>query len=250
MIQQEYKPLIECVLENIRRYFGKRLVAVYLHGSIEKGDAIPGISDLDLMVIIDEKQTMQDDTWLKAFCGKLCVEYVSLIEEAHISLMSSQELAENPFASFALRYNASLIEGTDIAGCIDADMATRYMPDKWMAKRRLQFARNCFDEALAGKTPACTGPLPADSRYISRKFARYFVVVEGAYFLMTKNAFTSFHKDTVLEQLRRHTNGYEETLDAVQGVLNNPEDVELAPQRLLEKIKPMVFWLFEEIERA
>ena len=49
-----------------RDYFGKRLAACYLHGSIAMGDAIAGISDLDYYVVLSESLTEEDPHGCKA----------------------------------------------------------------------------------------------------------------------------------------------------------------------------------------
>lgn len=56
-MQQEFIPLVEDVECRCQTYFADRLTAAYFHGSIDKHDAVLGISDLDYFLIIaDELQ--------------------------------------------------------------------------------------------------------------------------------------------------------------------------------------------------
>ncbi len=51
------------VVERCQLYFGHRLVALYLRGSLAYGTAIVGMSDLDMFVIVADALTEDDQTW-------------------------------------------------------------------------------------------------------------------------------------------------------------------------------------------
>ena len=46
-MQKEFIPLVEDMVRLSEHYFRRRLVAIYLHGSVAMGDAVPYVSDLD-----------------------------------------------------------------------------------------------------------------------------------------------------------------------------------------------------------
>ena len=247
MIQQEFRVLVEQAVYKCQEYLSERFLAAYLHGSIEKGDAVARVSDLDLFVIVSHWNADEDDPWLHKLVHELPRQY-DVIDEAHITIATIDSLTEDRFARFALKYNAKLIAGEDFAAQIDQTIGEGYLPDKRLAQSRIGFARRCFDEALAGKDPACTGPLPMDTRYAARKLARYFVVIEGAYFLMSRDSFDSFDKERVLTSLRSVTNGFDDALDLVQKVLLDPIAANVSHDELLKHIRPLVLWMFDQIE--
>jgi len=228
MIQPEYRDLVDDVLKAAREWLGQRFLAAYLHGSVEKGDAVPGVSDLDLAIIVSQSDREADVAWLGELCALLERRY-PVIVEAHITLTELDELRENRFARFAYAVNASLIAGEDAAAALNDADAQRYLPDKRMAKMRLGFAKQCFEEALAGKTPACTGPLPENVHDAARKLARYFVVIEGAYFLMARGRFQSLYVDDVLKQLVEEAGAFAEEIELARRVIVQSADADIVP---------------------
>lgn len=249
MIQPEYRNLVDEALGAAREWLGRRFLAAYLHGSVEKGDAVPGVSDLDLAIVVSQSDREADGAWLRELCASLEQRY-PVIDEAHITLTALNELKENRFARFAYMVNASLIAGEDVAAALNDADAQRYLPDKRMAKMRLGFAKQCFEDALAGKTPACTGALPENACDAARKLARYFVVIEGAYFLMARGRFQSFDADGVVRLLSEEAGMFTEEIELARRVLVNSSAAGIDPKTLLSRIEPLVRWMFEEIEKA
>lgn len=49
--QKEFQPLVDKAIMRVREYFGERFLASYLHGSLNYGDAIPNISDMDCYTV-------------------------------------------------------------------------------------------------------------------------------------------------------------------------------------------------------
>ena len=175
-MQSEFKPIVEKLEYYCRTYFGKRLLAAYLHGSIAKGDAVSGISDLDYFLIISDVLTENDEVWIRETTAELEKQY-SVVEEVHLAVHTVEVLKSDRFALFTLKYNATLRMGIDITEIPALSGCEIYAPDKYMAKSRLAFAKKCYEDALEGKQPACTGEIPSNTYYAARKFARYFVVI-------------------------------------------------------------------------
>lgn len=247
-MQDEFRPLLEKVAALCQEYFGSRLIAGYLHGSILYGDAIPGVSDLDYMLVLSAL-TDADLTWLRETAHALEAQYPAA-GEVHLSPMTMEDLRGQSFARFALAHNAALHMGQDALAILAADSVTVPSPDAAFAKGRLDFARRCFQQALDNQTPDCTGPLPTENCYILRKFARYFVVIEGAYFLMCKGKFHSFRSADVLPRLRECFPQHQDTLHLTQMILNNPKAYDLLPTDYLRQIKSLVAEMFSAIERT
>ena len=149
-LQPAFLNLVNASLCAAKAAFGERLCAFYLHGSVAMGDAIPGLSDLDALLILRDAVTDADRTQQSELQASLQARF-PVAEEVHLNVMSAGDLAQNSFACFALKYNATLLYGSDVTGALPCPA-----PDKEMAKSRLAFARQCFDEALRGEQPACT----------------------------------------------------------------------------------------------
>lgn len=248
-IQEPFRLLVDSIVSECIKYLGSNCVAIYLHGSIFYGDAIEGVSDLDSCLIISEPLTKDEKTCLWE-CAEMLQMRFPVAEEVHISTYTENDLKSDKFTRFILKYNAGLIYGEDIVNEIDGIVEDRLIPDKKTAKVRLDFAKNCFQDALAGKQPACTGKLPENTFYAARKFVRYFVVIEGAYWLMTLNRFQSFRKEDVLQGLWENTTGFESILALSETVLVDPLSAGVAHEDVLKKIRPIVEWMFREIETA
>ena len=116
-----------------RDYFGKRLAACYLHGSIAMGDAIAGISDLDYYVVLSESLTEEDCTWLCNTKEQLEGRY-AICPEVHLAVCTVDELKGNSFARFALKYNAQRMSGADVLSSLENDGYPVPLPDAAMAK--------------------------------------------------------------------------------------------------------------------
>lgn len=230
-------------------YFVERLLAIYLHGSIAMGDAVPYVSDLDCYIVISGELADEDKRYLEQLESRLQQKY-PVINGVHLSAHSVRVLREDQFARFVLRYNAVLYWGNDIVKELEKDGAERLEPNVETAKGRLAFARRCFAQALNHEQPLCTGKIPAEPCYAARKYARYFVIVEGAYFLMSQNQFESFKKEDVLYRLYQCADGFEEELDMACEILKSPKSAGITPEEFLKRIRLFVEWMFERIEKA
>jgi predicted nucleotidyltransferase len=55
-----FVPVVEAAREGVTRTFGARMHSAYLYGSIPRGSATPGVSDLDMMVALHDEPTDAD----------------------------------------------------------------------------------------------------------------------------------------------------------------------------------------------
>ena len=248
-MQKEFSPIVEELENQCQIYFAERLVSAYLHGSIDKEDALPGVSDLDYFLIISDNLTEDDEIWVRKLEDILQSRY-NIVDEVHLAVHAAEDLRANHFAIFTLKYNATLRLGTDITEIFALDENEIYRPDKELAKSRLIFAKKCFSEALNNLQPACTGELPNNTYYAVRKFARYFVIIEGAYFLMSLGEFHSFDKKDVMLGLRENCKGFENFFDVADMVLSDPIKAGIAQEDFLRQARPFMEWIFEQIAVA
>ena len=249
MIQAEFKAVIQTMITKCENYFQNRLVAIYLNGSIHNNEAVMGVSDIDAWVIIGEKLNDIDKNWVEENEKHLDTNF-DVVKGVHFNLTSISQFKENTFARFALKYNASLIYGKDIIKEIENAGAVKFLPNKAMAKGRLDFAIKCFEDALTGRCPACLDEIPTNTYFASRKFARYFIIVEGVYFLMSKGVFETYKKERVLEQLKMYATDYSEILDISHSVLENSIETNIKHTDYIQIIKPFVEWMFDEVQKA
>lgn len=59
-VQADFVPVVEAARAHITATFGARLYGAYLYGSIPRGTARPGVSDLDLLVVLHDEPTAAD----------------------------------------------------------------------------------------------------------------------------------------------------------------------------------------------
>ncbi len=246
-MQELFRPLVEAVQEKIPAAFGSRCLASYLHGSIRVGDAVPGVSDLDYMFILSDGPTEADQVWLRE-TERLLQKRYPVVAQVHLSPLSVVDLQDNAFARFALRYNAMRLHGEDVLASLEAAGIPTPAPDAAFAKGRLGFARACLEQALAGQEPDCTGPLPVGDAWVARKYARYFVVIEGAYFLMAQGLFRSFEVTEVMPALYAVCQDFREQLCITARVLEDPAGTDSHAYLLI--IAPLVAWMHQQIEKA
>ena len=64
-IQDEWKPMINEVVEVYKKQFGNNLKNVYIRGSVAKGEAIKNISDLDTFAYVDLEKEDIVKNWAK-----------------------------------------------------------------------------------------------------------------------------------------------------------------------------------------
>lgn len=248
-MQEAFRPVVEALESECRAHFGQRICSAYLHGSVEKDDAVCGLSDLDYFLILHDN--VQAEDWLdsRAMAIRLEKQY-DAVDEIHLSLQSLSEMRQDPFTRFVLTYHASLRMGVQVETALGDVQRECFCPDQHLAKWRLAFARQCFAEALSGRQPACTGVLPANSNDCARKMARYFIVTEGAYFLMARGLFEGFGKQQVLPRLRESAPMFGAAIDLAEQVLYDHVGARVGHRELLDAIAPFVHWMFDEIERA
>ncbi len=245
-MQKEFRPLVDNAIRSVKEYFGERFLAAYLHGSLNYGDAVPNISDMDCYIVIRDNLSDIDKKWISDTENNLQNKY-PIINGIHLSTHALEEVKKDAYTRFMLKYNSSLYDGVDIVEFFDTEEFGAIKPNKKLAKSRLKFAKQCFADALDGRQPECTGELPENTYYIARKFARYFIIIEGAYWLMSINKFNSFKKEQVLKDLRENCSEFSDVLDLTEKVLLSPVETKISHEEFLDEIRPFMLMMFESI---
>jgi hypothetical protein len=176
---------IERGLHEARGYFGDRLAAVYVRGSLHRGEAVPGVSDIDALLLVEDAPTPADEAWRREANGRLQAQsplnrwgWLPLAQSA--SRVTDGGPAARAWV-YLLRYDATLLAGRDIAAGSpipppDAVWAAGAFEAPWDVARH------------AAGLPGGPGheenvaifPLPADPARRLRKLAR-LAVLGGAY---------------------------------------------------------------------
>ena len=79
-IHPRWQPLLAGLIESACSYWGEALLAVYLLGSIGRGQEQIGSSDLDLELVIDHKATDAEKAWAEALSEQTLAEWPDLLK--------------------------------------------------------------------------------------------------------------------------------------------------------------------------
>ena len=248
-LQEGFRELVLAAREACIGRFGPRLMASYVAGSVARGEAWPGASDLDWFAFLVEAPTAADRAWRRRMQASLQRRFL-VADEVHLNVYPAAKLAAEPFWRFILRYNALRVCGPDLLGRLERRGIAVPKPDAALAKGRLPFVRSCLAEALAGRRIPALADLPADPALATRKLVRNFVIVEGAHYLMAAGAFETFAADGVLRGLRRAAPQWADLCDSAERILADPYEAAVSPGRFLKQVRPFVEWQIAEIESA
>ena len=249
MIQPEFDGLVRAADEVCRNRFGGRLAATYVAGSVALGEAWPGASDLDWFVFLQGQPTHADKAWRRRTQKRLEADF-AVASEVHLNVFSRERLSRESFWRFILRYNAHRVRGGNLVAALGREGVPTPRPSRKLAKARLPFIRQCLSEALAGRSPPSLAELPADSFLASRKLARNFVIVEGAFVLMCQGAFRSFKQEVVLQGLRNTARQWRPLLRKTEAILTDPYQAGIAPESLMAEVRPFMNWAIALTEEA
>ena len=248
-IQKEFAALVAATDGVCRRRFGNRLAAAYVAGSVARGEAWPGASDLDWFVFLHEEPTTLDKAWRRRRQRALQARF-RVAGEVHLNVNSVERLRRESFWRFILRYNALRIRGSSVLAQLERQGHRVPRPGRELAKSRLPFVRQCLSEALAGRCPPAFAEMPSDPFLATRKLARNFVIVEGAYVLMCRGAFKSFGQGAVLHGLRRVRPSISGLLDTTAAILADPYQAKVKPKAFMRQVRSFVEWAVQWIEEV
>lgn len=91
-VQEKWKPVLDDVVEVYKKHFGDKLINVYVRGSVPKGQAVEGVSDLDSFAYVDLNDKEIENGWQSESRKKLKEKY-PFVEDFEIH---AESLPENP----------------------------------------------------------------------------------------------------------------------------------------------------------
>ncbi|MFI9363862.1 nucleotidyltransferase [Kitasatospora sp. NPDC053057] len=180
-VPAEFAPVVDAARERIATAFGPaRLHSAYLYGSIPRGTAIPGVSDLDLLLALHREPTPDDHAEADALEATLDSAFPQ-IKGVGVLLFGTDTLL-----SELERYDLGWFVAclcTPLLGEDLAEQLPRYRPTSLLARETngdLALALPRWRERLAAATPNSAAPdaiapdadLAALSRAVSRRLVR------------------------------------------------------------------------------
>jgi uncharacterized protein len=115
-VQPEYRGLPDAVADLLAGEFGSRLHSAYLYGSVVRGNAVPGRSDIDVLAVLQAAPTDEDQGRADRV-ERALVERFPVLSSARIGLTHLQEVrspAQRYGLQVFLRELAVCIRGDDL----------------------------------------------------------------------------------------------------------------------------------------
>ena len=161
---------VDAARDLITRTFGPRLHSAYLYGSIPRGTAVPGASDLDLSVVLREEPTAGDRADAKAVEAALDqafpqVNGVGIVMASARSVLSDLERYDGGFFVACL---CTPLAGPDLAGQLPCYRPTGLLARETNSDLALVLPR-WRAQAAEAATDADRRTL---SRYVGRRLTR------------------------------------------------------------------------------
>jgi hypothetical protein len=88
-IQEEWKPVVNELIETYKGHWGEKLKNVYIRGSVAKGEAVKGVSDIDSFCYVDLPKDSITTDWEEEAEGKV---------EEKFPFIEGAELMSRPLA--------------------------------------------------------------------------------------------------------------------------------------------------------
>lgn len=159
-VQAEFREVVPSYVEGVRSLFGDDLDSVYLYGSIPRGTARVGLSDLDGQVLLTRPPTQADEDALEGLERRLGAAYpqVSVVEILLDSRAALVDPAERHDGGFHVRVLCTPFWGPDAGAEVaphrpDLDLARGVQGD-WRGalerlRRRLDALPSASEDAAA-----------------------------------------------------------------------------------------------------
>ncbi|MER5932739.1 nucleotidyltransferase domain-containing protein [Streptomyces sp. NPDC002054] len=164
-----FRAVVAAARSRTAEAYGRRLHSAYLYGSVPRGTARPGESDLDLLLALQHEPT-QDDRDIAEVLGRGLDEDFDVIDGAGI-LLYSKELLLSEQERYDLGWFLACL-CTPLLGSDLAEHLPRYRPDGLLARETNGDLAAVLPAWRARLTAAHT---PAEYRKLSRQFARRLV---------------------------------------------------------------------------
>ncbi|QBI54391.1 nucleotidyltransferase [Streptomonospora litoralis] len=164
-----FTPVVAAARTRITQAFDTRLHSAYIYGSLPRGTAVPGVSDLDLQLALHDEPTAADRAGAQAIAAALDrafpqIDGVGILVSSTRALLSELERHDDGFFIACL---CTPLLGPDLA-----ERLPRYRPTPLLARE----TNGDLDRALPHwRARAAEAATDADRRTLSRSVARRIV---------------------------------------------------------------------------
>ncbi|WP_234443485.1 nucleotidyltransferase domain-containing protein [Streptomyces sp. NRRL B-24484] len=169
-VQAAFRPLVDATRTRIAARFGPdRLHSAYLYGSIPRGTAAPGVSDLDLLLALHREPTGADRAYAEALGAGLDRDF-PVVDGAGVLVFGADTLL-SPLERYDLGFFLACL-CTPLIGDDLAAQLPRYRPGPLLARETngdLVLALPRWRERLAA------GPAAEERRRLARGISRRLV---------------------------------------------------------------------------
>lgn len=113
----EYQKIINFIKSNLYKTFNNNVHSIYLYGSVGKGSAVPGKSDVDLTIIYKEKTNTKINERLKQI-EKLTLSKYKFVTKVDFDIGNVDDvlLKENQYSwGFWIKHCCLFIDGEDLS---------------------------------------------------------------------------------------------------------------------------------------
>jgi predicted nucleotidyltransferase len=164
-----FLPVVAAARARITDTFGTRLHSAYLYGSIPRGTAVPGVSDLDLLVVLNDAPADADHAAARAIEAVLDDAFAQINGAGVVlsSTASSLSELERHDGGFFLACLCTPLLGEDLAGQLPSYRPTGLLARETNGDLALVLPR--------WRTRAAAASTDADRRALSRALARRLV---------------------------------------------------------------------------
>ncbi|MGR4881337.1 nucleotidyltransferase [Streptomyces sp. LARHCF249] len=165
----EFRAVVAAARERISEAYGRRLHSAYLYGSVPRGAARPGRSDLDLLLALHHEPADEDRAAADVLARGLDEDF-PVIDGAGILLYDKDTLLSEPERYDLGWFLACLC--TPLLGADLAEHLPRYRPDGLLAR---ETNGDLADLLPSWRARAQAASTPDEYRKLSRIFARRLV---------------------------------------------------------------------------
>ncbi|HEX6291444.1 MAG TPA: hypothetical protein VFZ66_19830 [Herpetosiphonaceae bacterium] len=145
-IEPLYRAAVDAAVRAYRAHLGARLHGVYVRGTVPRGQAVQGVSDLDCFAVTLGDPATVDASWLKAEGARIAAEH-RCVSDVQLEIWPYDEaLVSDRFSemSFLLKTQSACVWGDDLAPCLP-----RFKPDVVVANNDISQIRPDIAEAIA-----------------------------------------------------------------------------------------------------
>ncbi|MGH4033153.1 nucleotidyltransferase domain-containing protein [Actinomycetota bacterium Odt1-20B] len=168
-VQTEFRPVVAAARDRVLDAFGTRLDSAYLYGSVPRGTARPGRSDLDLLIVLRAEPTEADRAAAEAVGGALDGEFGEI--DGVGALLFSRDRVLSPLETYDFGWFLACL-CTPLLGEDLAEFLPRYRPDGLLARETNGDLALCLARWREQLAAAGTD---ADLRVLSRRISRHLV---------------------------------------------------------------------------